>query len=221
MKIAELLFFQISLFANENGTAWKQIASVDDIVVYQNDETDHAVPAFKGESLIHAPLINVASVIEDTTRAKEWMDDLVEIKVLDQKSEFDRVVYSRFASPIPFLANDRDFVQHLTIEMDPNAKRILFLGRSIVDPRCPETDTPVRAENILTEFILEPRSSGKETWLVVDAQIDPKGAIPKWIAANVQKNWPIDTIRNIRKQAMKPDIVIPLFIRKLAEFRKP
>ena len=143
------------------------------------------------------------------------MDDLVEARVLQQISEFDKLAYARFKSPFPLLAHDRDLVQRLTVSVDIENHRLIFLGHSVVDERYPELDNPVRANNMLTEFILEPRESGKKTYIVVESQLDPKGNIPGWMALGIQKDWPVHTIRALRKQAIKPELVESPKIKKL------
>jgi hypothetical protein len=37
--------------------------------------------------------------------------------------------------------------------------------------------------------------------------VDPKGSIPKWIFNMIQKKWPENTFKNVRKQVQKSDIV--------------
>jgi hypothetical protein len=49
----------------------------------------------------------------------------------------------------------------------------------------------------------------RRTELTAELQCDPKGAIPAWLANLFQKNWPQNTFQALRKQAGKPDIVMP------------
>jgi hypothetical protein len=42
--------------------------------------------------------------------------------------------------------------------------------------------------------------------VTTEIHADPKGSIPTFIANAFQKDWPIHTIKNLRKQAQKPDV---------------
>ena len=73
--------------------------------------------AFKGEGVIDAPTLRVASIIVDTSRATEWVESLVEARTLRQISETEYIEYDHVGTP--FVMKDRDFVIETIITRMP------------------------------------------------------------------------------------------------------
>src|SRR6185312_379065 len=86
---------------------WKKIDESDGILVYRREVPGSDVVALKGEGVVAAPLTRVASALFDTARATEWVEDLVEARVLRRFSDMEYVEYDRFAMPL--IVTDRDF----------------------------------------------------------------------------------------------------------------
>jgi hypothetical protein len=159
--------------------------------------------AVKGEGVVNASIIRVASVLVDTSRATEWIDRLVESRVVREISETETVHYDHIGTPI--VMKDRDFVTRTKLDFDNRGKKVTVNMRSTSDPLAPPTDF-VRGEIMQSYFILTSIEHGTKTHVSVEVHADPKGSIAKWIVNMFQKSWPHNTISRLRAQVAKPDI---------------
>lgn len=193
---------------------WTKIDDTDGIAVYRRDVPGSDVIAVKGEGIVAAPLVRVASVVFDTSRATEWIDSLAEARIVRRVSDTEYVEYDHFTTP--FVMKDRDFVTSNRLEYDPARKAITIRMRSVADPAAPATSY-VRGELVSSTFVLTPTPDGKGTRVVGDVHCDPRGSVPKWIVNQFQKDWPTSTFKKLRVQVAKANIVETPAIRKLVD----
>ncbi|MGK5088724.1 START domain-containing protein [Bdellovibrionota bacterium FG-2] len=186
-------------------TGWERISNSEGIEVSRKAVPNSDLFAFRGEGDIDAPVAKVLSVIRDTSRAKEWVDRVNEIRLVKQITPNERLEYYHIAIPWPL--KDRDFVYISKIEVDKAAKKIIFSVHSIEEPTLPLNSKNVRGAVYNTTLTITPLDGGKRTHAVGVAHMDPKGAVPAWIVNLIQKGWPENTFKNVRKQVKKPDIV--------------
>jgi hypothetical protein len=183
--------------------AWEKIGEKDGIVAYRREVPGSPLIAVKGEGIVDASIIRVASVLVDTSRATEWIDRLVESRVVREVSETETVHYDHIGTPV--VMKDRDFVTRAKLEFDNIGKKVTVNMRSTTDPLAPPTDF-VRGEIMQSYFILTSIEHGTKTHISVEVHADPKGSIAKWIVNMFQKSWPHNTISRLRTQVAKPDI---------------
>jgi hypothetical protein len=182
---------------------WEKIGDSDGIIAYRREVPGSPLIAVKGEGIVNASIIRVASVLVDTTRATEWIDRVVESRVVRQVSETENVHYDHIGTPI--VMKDRDFVTRSKLEFDAPSKRVIIRMKSTTDPLAPPTDY-VRGEIMQSYFILTSLEHGTKTHISVEVHADPKGSVAKWIVNMFQKSWPHNTISRLRAQVAKPDI---------------
>ncbi len=185
---------------------WEKIDVTDDgITRYRRSVPGTGIVAFRGEAIMEAPLIRVAAVLDNVEREREWMADLVESYDLERKSDLDRWEYNRTAAPWP--VSDRDFVIHTIIDFyRAPVESIVIAMQSKENPKKPPVPGVVRGELIDSKFILI--SNGPtQSLFICEILADPKGIIPTFMVNVFQKSWPISTIRALRAQIKKPDIV--------------
>jgi hypothetical protein len=213
MRLLAIALFTTALAFSTDASAdaWSKTGDSDGIKVYRRDSGNGLI-AFKGEGLISAPLVRVASVVFDTARATEWIDSLSEAKVLRRMSDMEYVEYDHFSMPFPL--TDRDFVTSNRMEYDAAKRTITIRIRSVSDPAAPSTSN-VRGTLISSTFVLTPTPDGSGTYVIGDVDCDPRGSVPNWIVNFFQKDWPHDTLMALRKQVAKPNIVENAAIRKL------
>lgn len=182
---------------------WERVTEDSGIVVFRQEIAGSPVIAFKGVGAVDAPIGQVIAAVTDTTRSTEWMDSMVEARVLRQVSPLEKVVYTHIKTP-PGLT-DREFVTNARGEFDPAFKRFTVHIHSVNEPSAPHTSY-VRGEIHHSSWVLTSIDGGKKTLVVTEIHADPKGSIPTFIANAFQKNWPINTIKNLRKQSAKSDV---------------
>ena len=182
--------------------AWERIRSEDGILVYKKEVEGSSFVAFRGEGNVDGELLRVGSVIVDVPREKEWLDSVVEARILRKVSDTEYIMYSHLGTPIGM--SDRDFVNDVTIQADPVAQTVTFRMRSVDDPSAPKTGF-VRAKLIDSSFVISTAGEGK-THVVAEIHCDPKGSIPSFIVNMFQRSWGYNTIENLRRQVRKSEV---------------
>ncbi len=206
MKTLSLILVLLSFgtaFAETND--WTPVKTTSDgITVDKKEVPGSSVLAFRGDGVIDAPLTKVATIIFDVTRAPEWIEDLELSKIIRPISDEEWIEYDHVRTP-PVIMKDRDFVSKVKLTVDPKKKEIRFLYLNTTDPSAPETKY-IRGDLMNTTFVLTSVDNDQHTHVTGEIHCDPKGSVAKWIVNFFQSDWPIDTIRNLRKQAAKSDI---------------
>src|SRR5262249_48623686 len=154
--------------------AWEKIDDDDGITVYRREAPGSPIIAFKGEGIIDASILRVASVIVDTTRATECDDSLVEARTLQHVSETEYIEYDHVGTP--FVMKDRDFVIDCKLELEPPLKKVTLKFHSVTDPLAPTTSY-VRGELMSSGFALTALEHGTKTQIVAEVHCDPKGSV--------------------------------------------
>jgi hypothetical protein len=191
---------------------WETIRQEDGIVVARKEVAGSPFVAFRGEGDVQAPLLRVGSVLVDVPRDHEWIDGIVEARVLRRVSETEYVLYSHLGTP-PTMS-DRDFVTDVTIAVDPAARTLVVRMRSVEDPAAPATGY-VRGDIEESAFVLTQSPDGATTHVVAEIHCDPKGSVAAWMVNLFQKGWGYNTISHLRTQLRKPDIAIHPALQKL------
>jgi hypothetical protein len=192
--------------AGADGAAgWETLRRDDGIVVQRKDVPGSPFVAFRGEGDINAPLLLVGSVLVDVSRSREWVDSVVESRVLRRLSETEYVTYSHIGTPWPL--SDREFVTDVVLEVDAATKKLTIKLRSVGDPAAPRTGY-VRGQLTDSSWVLTSIDGGARTHVAAEIHADPKGDVPAWIVNMFQKNWGYNTLMSLRKQVAKRDIAV-------------
>jgi hypothetical protein len=203
--IVAMLWASGLAFANAPAASnWQKLAEEDGISVFGREVPGVSLLAMRGEGVVDAPILRVASVLVDTARAHEWVDSVAETRTLRQVSESEYVQWNHVTTP--WVLKDRDFVFSTKLDLDPKASQVALNYHSVNDPAAPKTNY-VRGEFIYGKFVLTSVDGGKRTRVLAELLCDPKGSVAKWMVNMVQKDWPHSTIQRLRRQVAKPDVV--------------
>lgn len=183
--------------------AWEKFDEREGVAVFRREVAGSPIIALRGEGVVDAPILRVASVLIDTTRSAEWIDRLEEVKVVRKLSDDEEIHWTHIGTPV--VLKDRDFVFKIKLELDPPNKKLSLNYKSVYDSGAPKTDF-VRGEFKFGTFTLTSIEGGKKTKVLAEVLADPKGSVAKWIVNMVQKDWPYKTLTSLRKQVAKPDI---------------
>jgi START domain-containing protein len=181
-------------------TAWQTVRSEKGIIVSKKDVPGSSLMAFRGEGDIDAPILAVGSVLIDDTQTKEWVDNVVEVRVLRRISDVEQVTYLHIATP--FVMSDRDSVMRAQVTVDAASKSLVLRAVSVDDPLAPKTGR-VRVQVDASSFTLTSVDGGKRTHVVAEVHCDPRGNVPGWVVNTFQKSWGFNTLENLRKQVRK------------------
>jgi hypothetical protein len=175
------------------------------IAVSHKDVSGSPFAAFRGEGDVDGPLLLIGSVLVDVGRDREWMDSVVEVRLLRTVSETEYVTYTHVGTPITM--SDREFVTDVTLVVQPADKRMRIEMHSVNDPAAPHTSY-VRGELDHSSFTLTSVDGGARTHVVAELHCDPKGSIAAWMVNSFQNKWGFNTLKNLRVQVKKPDIAV-------------
>ncbi len=184
------------------------------IVVSRKEVPGSPFVAFRGEGDIDEPLLLVGSVLVDIARDREWIDSLVESKVLRMVSETEYITYSHVGTPITM--SDRDFVTDVKLSVEPLGKQLAIRMHSVNDANAPTTRY-VRGLLSSSSFALTSIDGGRRTHVVAEIHCDPKGSIAAWIVNKFQNDWGYNTIRSLRTQVKKPDVAVHARLKAVLE----
>ena len=197
-------FLSGTVYAASNAqTPWEKFDDVDGIALFRREVPGSDVIALRGEGVVNAPILRVASVLVDTTRSTEWIDRLAEVRVVRKISDDEEVHWTHIETPA--VIKDRDFVFDIKLELDPDHKKVSLNYHSVVDASAPKTDF-IRGEFKFGTFTLTSIDGGKKTRVLAEVLADPRGSVAKWIVNMVQKKWAFNTISSLRTQVAKPNI---------------
>jgi hypothetical protein len=217
-RFGRIVTLWIALFAlaahQSHASEWYSVLNTTDgIQILRKEVNNGGLIAFRGIGVVEAPLPLVATVIFDTDRRLEWIEGLIDSRIIRWEDKDFFIEYDHIDMPLFF--QDRDFVSKIKMSFDQSRKELVFHYQPSDDPSAPHTDY-LRGELVNTTFIL--RSIDNDTKTRVDAEFlcDPKGWIPTWLVNFFVKDWPKTTFRNLRKEVSKPDLLVdPRFSRLL------
>jgi len=191
-----------------HASEWQSVDNTSDgIQIFRKEESSSGLIAFRGIGVVDAPLPLVATVIFDTDRRREWVEGLVDSRILRWEDKENLIEYDHIE--MPFFMNERDFVSKIKMSFDLSKKQMVFHYRSSDDPSAPRTDY-IPGEVIDMTFILSSIDNDRATRIDAAFLADPKGWIPKWLVNFFLEDWPKKTFRNLRKEVQKPDIVVDM-----------
>jgi len=199
---------------------WNKCSNDNGLTTYWSKLEGSQVIAFRGEGIVNAPMEKVASIIIDTTRGAEWINSLVESKVIRPISNTEFIEYDHVGIPFPFdsVISDRDFVSDVTIRFDPKTQWMTVSYKPTTDPSTPKLKKYARGI-VDCEFKIARMSIQGQTYVEARVFTDPKGNIPKWLVNFFQQGWPQDTFEGLRKQSQKNNIETLPVVSQLLEIK--
>jgi hypothetical protein len=200
LKIGALmtvLFFAGSASAAE----WEKIGDEDGVRTWQREVSGTSLVEFRGEGVVHAPMIQVAAVVRDDDRDTEWMDSCSKSYTVRWISATHAISYNRTESPA-FFISDRDCVVEGIGTVIPEKKQVRVEFHTIKDDRAPPVDGVVRMPKVDGAWILT-EVDAKTTMVAYEINADPGGSLPHWLVNWANKELPLNTIKSLREQVKK------------------
>ncbi len=191
---------------------WESLGIHDGVATFRRQVSGSDIIAFKGDGVIDAPPLRMATILTDTKRVGEWADSVAEVRRLPGSTTYKYVEYMHIGMPI--LVTDRDFITLTTVRYDKASGALLIKSSSTEHPNAPKTKH-VRGVLHSSLFTLLPVANGTKTRLISEIHCDPEGSLAKWVVNLFQKSWPTKTFKNLRKQASRKDILESAEMRKL------
>lgn len=188
---------------------WEKTGESDGISLFKQRIPSSNIFAVRGEGVIAAEVWELASIVLEAGRAKEWMDDIEESWVVERKSPTHYISYSHVGTP--FMVKDRDFVMAVEIQWEPAFSTFEMFYQPDTTGAGPVTDY-VRGA-VQGSFRLRKVKEG--THLIAEVHADPKGNVPVWVVNMFQKSWAKKTFAGLREQVRSGKIRAPEKFRDL------
>ncbi len=156
--------------------------------------------AYKAEGTLDVPLADVAAVLVDTPRQREWVNRLAESRVLEGDPLTRSVIYSRYALPWP--ARNRDAVIESVVEEDVVHGEVRVRFRNTSSPSAPRRQDCIRVPLSEGSFTLTDTGEGS-VFVVYTIRLDPGGWVPDWIARLFVRDAPFTTLQAFKAQVLR------------------
>ncbi|MDP2876318.1 MAG: START domain-containing protein [Holophaga sp.] len=187
----------VAMVAHASPSEWRFLYEKEGFRAY---ERKGPPLAYKAEGIVNLPLAEVAAVLIDIPRQKEWVHRLVESRILEGNPLSRSVIYSRYNLPWP--ATDRDAVVESVVAEDIKRAEVLVRFQNTT-----ALSAPVRRDCIrvpLSEGVFTLRDTGQDTVMVsYSVSLDPGGWLPDWIVRLFVRDAPVSTLQAFKAQVLK------------------
>ncbi|MNG01928.1 START domain protein [compost metagenome] len=176
---------------------WKQAKNEDGIKVDLTEVAGSDYKAYRGVTLIKAPLAKVRALQEDVVGACAWIHECKSQKLL--KTEGNQSwTYTQFNTPWP--VTPRDSILHVTTTEEADGS----LTRKLegVPKYLPEEKGFVRVAKVQGFWKLQPKDGGTE--VTYQVHTEPGGSVPSMVANKFVVDAPFNTLKALKAKAEKP-----------------
>ncbi|AVD89405.1 MULTISPECIES: START domain-containing protein [Pseudomonas] len=173
---------------------WQVAKDEEGIKVSLSEVAGSKYKAYRGVTLIKAPLAKVQALQEDVVGACAWVHECKLQKLLKQEGG-EIWTYTQFNTPWP--VTPRDSVLHVTTakEADGSVVRKLEGEPTYV----PEEKGFVRVAKVEGFWKLVPK--GDSTEVTYQVHTEPGGSVPAMVANKFVVEAPFNTLKNLRERA--------------------
>ncbi|AIR90344.1 START domain-containing protein [Pseudomonas cremoricolorata] len=190
-RIALLLSVSVLLAPLAQAENWEVKKDEDGIKVSLSDVAGSKYKAYRGETLIKAPLAKVVAEQENVTAACTWIHECKLQKLL--KHEGDQAwTYTQFNTPWP--VTPRDSVLHITTSRaaDGSVTRAFEEASDYL----PEEKGFVRVAEVEGFWKFAPQ--GDNTQVIYQVHTEPGGSVPALVANKFVVDAPFNTLKQLR-----------------------
>ncbi len=193
-----LVLLKLSVSAQ---TDWALNTEKEGIKVYTSLVPNSKVKAVKVECELNANPTQLVAVLLNVNTCTEWVYHTKSCTLVKQVSPSELYYYSEISLPWP--AENRDFVAHLTVTQNPETKEVIVDGPA-VPGFVPEKSGIVRISHSKGKWIITP--TGKNQIKVVyTLHVEPGGNIPAWMVNMFAAEGPIQIFKKLKIQLQKTE----------------
>jgi hypothetical protein len=194
-----LLLF-LKLFSASAQTDWKLNTESDGIKIYTSLVPGSKIKAVMVDCDFKATASQFVSVLLDIKASPEWLYHTKLCTVVKQVSPSELYYYSEVSLPWP--ADNRDFVGHITVTQNPDTKVITMDGPA-VPGFVPIKEGIVRIDHSGSQWLITPLANG-ELRVKYTLHVDPGGALPAWMVNMFAAEGPTQIFKKLKLQLQKP-----------------
>ncbi len=168
-----------------------------------------ALPNLRATAVIDAPLLSLAAVLLDSSRAHEWVYRTREARSLESQGPLQGVML--FVTSMPWPLADREVVVAWSMKQDPETFVITLAGRAVAG-HLPQDPSRVRMPLFESLWQLRPRADGRVD-VLFEAVADPGGNLSlaplRQFVAMAMQEGPRQTVLALREIVRRPTYARP------------
>ncbi|WP_051333534.1 START domain-containing protein [Aliagarivorans marinus] len=174
---------------------WKQVRERNGVTVFNRRIPGIAFKEFMAETVVEADLHTLIAVFNDAPAGVEWVENVDEMRQLDQLSENETITYTYSKAPWP--VSDRDAVVHNRITQDPRTLAVTIQQRGVPE-HIAKVKGAVRVPSLSSSWIFTPQDDGT-THVRYQVLTNPGGNLPAWLINAVSVSQPYKTLRGLQE----------------------
>jgi len=187
----------VTLLATPPQEGWRPLYERSGFRAY---ERPGQPPSYRAEGILEVDLAEVAAVLTDLPRHREWVSHLAECRVLEGDPRDRCVVYSRFDLPWP--VQDRDAVVQNAVTRLVLEGTIQVRFWSTPHPGAPVRSDCLRVPRTEGSFTLRELAPGRVA-VTYEVRLDPGGWLPAWLVRAFVKDAPHTTLQAFLAQVRR------------------
>lgn len=196
-RIALLCGAGVMLAPAAQAENWQVVKDEQGIKVSLSEVAGSQYKAYRGVTLIQAPLAKVRALQEDVAGACAWIHECKTQKLL--KHEGDQSwTYSQFNTPWP--VTPRDSIVRVTTVQEADGSLVRKLEGQPTN--LPDEKGFVRVSQVKGFWKLVPK--GDSTEVTYQVHTEPGGSVPSWLANKFVVEAPFNTLKGLKAKAEKP-----------------
>ena len=199
-----LLIMPLSLSIAQNG--WELVKDADNIVVYRRQVNSDTAGEFKAVCEIDARIEEIATVLENISGQKEWVEYLLESRLIKTMGENKMLLYHLYDFIWPL--QNRDCVAEIAVQENYRAGSINIIMTGINSDSVPLKKRTVRIPEWKSQLRLE-YLNRERTRAVYVSQFDLGGYLPDWLAAVLSREIPYRFLKRLGLEAQKEKYKVP------------
>ena len=196
-KIYLLVLFILQLFILPSvaESQWEKVKNANAIEVYVKPVSGSTIKEFKAVTEVQSSMSSVLAVLEDTGSYTYWVHQCSEAKVLSQKSDYERIIYTVVYSPWPVL--DRDIAVKAVISQNKKTTAVTITLTGL--PEYIHTKPKrVRMQKLNGYWLIEPLGNGRVR-VTYRLHSEPGGSVPVSLVNSALVDIPYNTLYNLKK----------------------
>ncbi|WET09343.1 MULTISPECIES: START domain-containing protein [unclassified Pseudomonas] len=196
-RMAVLCGFTVLFAATAQAEDWQVAKDEDGIKVSLSEVAGSKYKAYRGVTVIKAPVAKIEALQEDAVGACTWIHECKSQKLLKQEGN-KSWTYTQFKAPFP--VTDRDSILEITTSKaaDGSVTRTLLE----VPTYQPEVKGYVRVAQVEGYWKLVPKGAN-ETEVTYQVHTEPGGSVPSWLANKFVVDAPFNTLKALKERAEK------------------
>lgn len=197
-RMTAVLGVSMLLVGGAQAEDWQVARDKEGIQVSLTDVAGSKYKAYRGVTLIKAPVARIRALQEDVAGACTWVHECKLQKLLKHEGD-DAWTYTQFNTPI--MVTPRDSVLHITTSVSGDGSVLRKLEG--VPTYIPEEPGFVRVTQVQGFWKLTPKGADS-TEVTYQVHTEPGGSVPSWVANKFVVDAPFETLKALKARAEKP-----------------